>query len=151
MLVSAIYSPEFTTISPDETLGHVLCLMPSIRSKLLYVTGPDGRLLGVVSSFDLLKVMLPEFLDANLARSVSGGDNLLIQAFTEHSGTKVSEVMTRKVISCKPDDTVLELNALIRESAVNVLPVVDAAGKLLGEVTRRNILNAVAKICCASS
>ena len=151
MLVSEICRPEITTISPDESLGHVLCLMASIRSKLLYVVGPDGKLQGVVSSYDLLKVMLPEFLDANLAKSVPGGDNLLLQAFAENSGTKMSELMTRKVVTCKPDDTVLELNALIKESAVNVLPVVDAAGRIVGEITRRDILNAVAKICCASS
>lgn len=151
MLVSAIYSPEFTTISPDETLGRVLCLMPGIRSKLLYVTGPDGRLLGVVSSYDLLKVMLPEFLDANLARSLAGGENVLRRAFAEHADRKMSEIMSPKVISCRPEDTVVELNALIREKGVNVLPVVDEGGRLLGEVTRRDILNAVAKICCASS
>ncbi len=151
MLVSEICRPDVTTIAPEETLGHVLCLMPSIRSKLLYVADGDGKLQGVVSSYDLLKVLLPEFLDANLAKSVSGGDNLLIQAFTERAGTKMSGIMTRKVVTCRPDDTVLELNALIRESAVNVLPVVDAAGKIVGEVTRRDILNAVAKICCASS
>ncbi|MCM0754845.1 CBS domain-containing protein [Desulfovibrio aminophilus] len=151
MLVSAIYSRDVTTIPADESLGRVLCLMPGIRSRLVYVIGADGSLVGVVSSYDLLKVMLPEYLDANLAKSLSGGENLFLRAFAERSGTPVSEIMSTELISCSPEDTVVEVNALIREKGVNVLPVVDKQGVLLGEVARRDILNAVAKICCATS
>ena len=58
---------------------------------------------------------------------------------------------TKSKVQQLPEHIKSELNALIREKGVNVLPVVDEGGRLLGEVTRRDILNAVAKICCASS
>lgn len=151
MLVSAIYSRDVTTIPADESLGRVLCLMPGIRSRLVYVTEADGRLVGVVSSYDLLKVMLPEYLDANLAKSLAGGENLFLKAFEERSGMRISEIMSRDLVFCSPEDTVVEINALIREKGVNVLPVLDKQGVLLGEVARRDILGAVAKICCEIS
>lgn len=149
MLVASLYNPDVATLSPEETLGRVLCLMPGVRSRLLYITDADSKLLGVVSSFDLLKLMLPDYLDANLARSVAGGDSLIRTSFQEHAATKISAIMTSALVTCAPEDTVVAVNALIREKGVNVLPVVDNQGRLLGEVTRRDILGSVAKLCCS--
>ncbi len=51
------------TIGPDASLGEAARLMHRHRVKRLPVVGPDGRILGIVSRADLLKVFLREDLE----------------------------------------------------------------------------------------
>lgn len=57
----------------------------------------------------------------------------------------VEEVMSREVQACGPDDPVADAEAAMRERRVRRLPVVDAAGKLVGilslnDIARRAVL-----------
>lgn len=54
---------------------------------------------------------------------------------------KVSDVMTREVISVKPDAPIMDVIGLLFDKKMSGLPVIDAQGKLLGMVTEKNILS----------
>ncbi|MEV6113118.1 CBS domain-containing protein [Streptomyces sp. NPDC052109] len=56
------------TVAPDATLARAARLMARTRFKRLPVVGPDGRLRGIVSRSDLLKVFLRE--DEEIAEEV---------------------------------------------------------------------------------
>jgi CBS domain-containing protein len=51
----------------------------------------------------------------------------------------VFEVMTRRVYSCRPEDTLAAAAALMWEHDVGCLPVVGDAGEVVGMVTDRDI------------
>jgi CBS domain-containing protein len=53
---------------------------------------------------------------------------------------KVSEIMTRRVVSVGPDDTILQAVHLMLKHRVSGLPVVDDEGKLVGIVTEGDFL-----------
>lgn len=53
---------------------------------------------------------------------------------------KVSEIMTRRVVSVGPDDTILQAVHLMLKHHVSGLPVVDDEGKLVGIVTEGDFL-----------
>ena len=53
---------------------------------------------------------------------------------------KVKEVMTKNVITIKPETSLKEFASLIKEHRINGAPVVDEAGKLVGVVTMTDML-----------
>ncbi len=56
---------------------------------------------------------------------------------------QAKDVMTRKVISVDPDATILHAIRLMLQNKVSGLPVVDAAGRLVGVVTEGDFLRRV--------
>src|SRR5579862_3504509 len=53
---------------------------------------------------------------------------------------RVSDVMTRNVVSAQPDDTILTAARIMLQNRISGLPVVDAEGRLLGMVTEGDFL-----------
>jgi CBS domain-containing protein len=53
---------------------------------------------------------------------------------------KVSDVMTRRVVSVSPETTVLEAVRLMLQNHISGLPVIDASGHLVGVVTEGDFL-----------
>jgi CBS domain-containing protein len=54
---------------------------------------------------------------------------------------KVKEIMTKDVISIKPDDNAKDALALLSKMEISGLPVIDAQGKLVGMFTEKDILS----------
>jgi len=73
--------------------------------------------------------------------------NKILHVLTQGEGKKCSEVMTRRVISARADDTVLKVSQIMMKSAISQLPVVDGE-KVIGTVTEegivRNLSSAIA-------
>lgn len=53
---------------------------------------------------------------------------------------KAADVMTRHVISIKPDSSIMEAAQLLLQNRISGLPVLDQAGKLVGIVTEGDLL-----------
>jgi len=53
---------------------------------------------------------------------------------------RVSDVMTRNVVSIRSDDTILKAARLMLQNRISGLPVVDAEGGLIGMVTEGDFL-----------
>jgi CBS domain-containing protein len=64
----ALMTSPVVTIAPDASLGDAARLMTRRGVKRLPVVGPDGRLMGIVSRSDLLKVFLRS--DADIVRVI---------------------------------------------------------------------------------
>lgn len=116
------------------------------QSRQLYVVDENRKLLGIIGNFELLSLFAPNYLDANLARAVTDDTVLLKDSFGCHKNKTATEIMNRKFQYVEPDDTILSADVLIREKEQVAIPVLDKAGILVGEVTREDILRAIASI-----
>lgn len=83
------------------------------------ILAKDGKLVGIVSEFDLLKAIL----DGKELAKVTAGD-----------------IMTKDPITVTPETPAMDIIRLLQEKHLIRLPVVDAEGKLAGVVSRRDIL-----------
>jgi len=54
---------------------------------------------------------------------------------------KVREIMTKDVVSIKPDDNAQDALALLSKMQISGLPVIDAQGKLMGMFTEKDVLS----------
>ena len=83
------------------------------------ILASDGKVVGIVSEFDLLKVIMEG---------------------TELSKVTAGEIMTKGAISVTEDTPAMEIIQLLQSKHLIRVAVVDNEGKLVGVVSRRDIL-----------
>lgn len=105
----------------------------------------EGRLVGVVTSMDLVMRDMPVHLptvitimDLVVQLPMGPGDR---EELRKVLATTVGELMSRKVISIGPDAPVSQAAERMVDKHLTVLPVVES-GRLLGVVTKQSLLRA---------
>jgi CBS domain-containing protein len=108
------------------------------------VVNERNELLGIVSEGDLL-----HRVEAGTERRRSwwldllSSREVLAEEFTRSHSRRVTDVMTRKVITVAPEATLSEVAAILEKNGIKRVPVVQG-GKLVGIVSRANLLQALA-------
>jgi CBS domain-containing protein len=135
--VEAVMTAEVITARPSSPFLELVGLLEQHRISALPVTDDRGRLVGVVSEADLLvKQGYPHGAqDAGLVDAIRHRGR-----FGKASGTTAAEVMTRRVVSVPLGTPVVNAARLMIRLGIKRLPVVDAVGKLVGIVTRADLL-----------
>ncbi len=137
MLVKHRMTPDPVSVPADATLGDALRVMRARRIRHLPVV-EGGEVVGMISDRDL-RLAMPSPLGMESAEDVAAAES-----------TPVGDIMTRGAITVGPFDTVEDAAVRMRRQRVGSLPVVDAAGKLLGILTETDILQAFVEILTAS-
>ena len=117
MTVKAILSAkgsEVLTIEPTTNLAAAAKLLAERKIGALVVTGPDQRVVGIVSERDIVQEL------------AAHGPAALDLALTE--------VMTRKVTTCSASDTISSVMERMTAGKFRHLPVLDQ-GRLAGIVS----------------
>jgi acetoin utilization protein AcuB len=124
---------KIVTAAPSVSLYEAQRLMREHNIRQIPVVSEDGTLLGIVSDRDIRAAVLP----AGLVPGFTAG-----KAEKFMKSTLVERVMTRKVVTAMLTDTLEDAIVLLHDYRVNALPVVDAAGKVAGMITRTDALKA---------
>lgn len=144
MKAADIMTTKVVTVAADATAQEAAALMLRHHISALPVLDQSGKLLGIVSEGDLMRrgelgtererSWWLEFLTSN---------RTLAADYAKAHGGKVSEVMSRKLITAKPDTPINDIALLLEQHAIKRVPVVDR-GKLVGIVARANLVQALA-------
>ncbi|MEV7094557.1 CBS domain-containing protein [Amycolatopsis sp. NPDC051045] len=102
------------TVTPETTVTTLLAGLAEHNVGAMVVVAPDGSIAGIVSERDVVR------------RLNEHGPGLL--------DGPVSEIMTKLVASCGPDDSVDQLSVLMTERRIRHVPVL-ADGRLAGIVS----------------
>ena len=139
------------SVRPDQDVEGLLRLMRSHELVGVPVTEEDGRVVGIVTEADLIlrdeeaEVRLPHHIDlfggVIFLESTKHYEEKLRRAFA----STVADMMTADPLTVKPTDSVHDAGKLIAEQRHNRLPVVDDEGKLLGVVTRVDVLESLTR------
>lgn len=144
MNAADIMTRQVVTIASDATAKDAAELMLANHISALPVVDASGKLLGIVSEGDLVRRA-----ELGTARSRSWWLELLTPNrtlatdYVKSHGQKVSELMTRELVTAKPDTPIAEIALLLEENAIKRVPIVDK-GKLVGIVARANLIQAIA-------
>jgi CBS domain-containing protein len=94
----------------------------------------DGRVLGVVSEADLLA-------KETLAGGPEGSTGLVHRSeLRKAAGTTAADLMTSPAVTVTGNDTISRAARLMYVRGLKRLPVVDAAGRLAGMISRTDVL-----------
>jgi CBS domain-containing protein len=132
---------DLVSAVPDTSLKELVKRVMDFEVSSLPVVDDGGSLVGIVTEADLMSKEAyggrRRRALALLADALSGrGRRWVVKA----AGTTASEVMTTKVITCRPDDDVRVVARRMLEQRVKRLPVVES-GRLVGMVSRQDILS----------
>ncbi|MCH9647556.1 MAG: CBS domain-containing protein [Deltaproteobacteria bacterium] len=133
-------SPVTTT--PEETFPELLNRLLGSRQATAAVLDPEGRLVGLVGIHDVLRKIVPHYVDIDFKLMEVMHENYLVERMAGLKDTRVADFMTRKLDTVAPDDTLIKAAGIIVERCRKTLPVIED-GKFLGMVTRRSILETV--------
>ena len=112
---------DVITIWPGASLQSAVERMASRNIGALVVVDDEGKIVGMVSERDVV---------------------LALAASAEKAPAQsVTDVMSRRLLTCGPDDSLAELMAVMTEHRVRHLPVVDH-GQLLGLVSIGDLVKA---------
>jgi len=144
-------SKNVITISPEESISNAIDKMAKNNISGLIVV-EDEKVVGVISESDVLKIFKSEFPELKLSSNVSLSIFSLIKSgikiireIKKIGKLKVKDLMSKKVFFVKPEDTILEAARIMSKKDVRRLPVIDESGKLVGIISRTDILRALIK------
>ena len=140
MKVKDVMTTAVRRVGPGATLKEAGALMSELRISGLPVVGPDGFVIGVVSEGDIL------FKEAGPAEKAGLLERLFSLPMPELAeklaARTVGESMTSPAVTIGPDRPVSVAASLMIERNVKRLPVVDDAGKLIGILSRADLVRA---------
>lgn len=144
MRAHQIMTRSIITVTPDASLLEAANLMLRYHISGLPVVDASGSLVGIVSEGDFIRrsEIGTEKRRGRWLTFLLGAGQAATDYVREH-GRKISEVMTADVITITEDTPLSDIVSLMGHNGVKRLPVMQD-GKLVGIVTRANLLQAVA-------
>jgi len=131
------------TIKRDAHLQEAARILSENRISGMPVVDDNYHVIGVISEADVLMLtgMKREHTFKDILRSIIG-QPVPVQTT---GGDKVENVMSFPPITSKPDDNIAEVAKILDERRIKRLPVVDDEGRLLGIVSRADIVRAIGR------
>lgn len=150
-LAKDIMSSPTINVSEEQTVKEALDLLAKHNISGLPVVDADSKVVGIISDTDIIrysqqKNVLPQisitgwvspYTEVDDIASVRSGFELLHR-------TKIGQVMTKKVYSVSEDTAATDVAKLMNRRKINRVPVVDGSGKLVGIVTRADMVQCMA-------
>lgn len=106
-------------------------------SRHVYIVDDDERLQGSVRLHDLIETLFPYLLVGEISEEDLSPLDLIFDS-------PATRFINREHLAVTEDTTLAELIPMMIENFVNELPVIDATGRVIGEVNMLEILKSLA-------
>jgi CBS domain-containing protein len=130
-------TPQVVTIGPATPFKEIVARLANHRVSAVPVVDDDGLVLGVVSEADLL--LKEEFPDPDADIPLFWTKRRRLER-DRAAATTARDLMSVAVVSIAPDATVAEAARRMHTAGVKRLPVLDEGGRLVGIVSRADLL-----------
>lgn len=144
--VKDIMTKKIVSLGPDDSLERATRLFEDYKYDGFPVVNEDGKLLGIVTAYDMVSqsyaTHLPSLLHIieNVYKDKTDA-NILQEHFDRIRMVKIRDMMNLDPLVIGPDARVEDLaKEFIQHHRVNPIPVIDSDKKLLGVVSRFDII-----------
>jgi len=137
-VVKDVMSPDPVSVTREASFKELAARLFEVGVSGFPVVDDDGKVIGVVSEADMMA-----------KEAMAGGHQGLrgvIAAIAHRTerrkagGVTVGDLMTSPAVTIAPEETVEHAAALMYDRGLKRLPVVDAAGRLIGIISRVDVL-----------
>ena len=137
MLVREVMTPHPVTVHPGTETKTALRLLDEHAVTSMAVVEEDSRIVGVVGEADLVREALPHDPRAHMIPPAEDP-----RPARPHT---VGEVMNRHPVAVHGDTDLSDAVELMTSTAVKSLPVVDGRRRVVGMVSRRDVVHLLAR------
>jgi CBS domain-containing protein/PII-like signaling protein len=143
--VGAIMLREVPTVHRDTPLAETLDRLLETEKRRAVVVDQANRVVGIITDGDVLQRAARRVRPGALRLLASwlGGGERPEELEVAARGRTAADAMTSPVVTVTPDTPIAEAIRLMMTHKIKRLPVVDAAGRLVGLVGRAGLLAAV--------
>jgi CBS domain-containing protein len=136
--VKDVMTTRVVSVTKDASFRTMAAALRKHRVSAFPVLNDDGKVVGVVSEADMLAKEALNSEPQGMPGMIAG-----ILRRKEHEkarGITAGDLMTSPPVTVKPDDSIERAARLMYTRKVKRLPVVDADGRLVGIVSRADLL-----------
>lgn len=150
MKVKDLMTTGVITVKPTDTVNNVAEVLFQRHFTGLPVVDGSGRLMGLIAERDFItsdsRLYLPTYIklltDIDF---ISKDKNKLSADAKAIIEATAADIMNRQVISVSPDTELAELAEIFATKRVNPIPVVDQNQKLIGIISRSDLIKLFSK------
>lgn len=136
MRVLDLMTIDVLCVSPDTTLKEAARLMVEARISGLPVVDGNRRLVGIITEADFLERQADQSRDGRLLAAMFDTES------PSPPTTLVADAMTPDPVVIYPEANVAEAARVMAEHGIKRIPVVDADNKVVGIMSRADVVNA---------
>ena len=133
VLIKEVMTDTVITVHPDDTMDRVQRIFEQNTIHHLPVVSPTGKVVGMVSKSDYLK-LLHGFTLFKAQKSAEYNKAILRSLLVE-------EVMTKQVATLTAEDSLLMAAGYFRENLFHAIPIVDDDHNLVGILSTYDLIS----------
>ena len=139
-----IMTKNVITVSPGDAVEQVARLLLEHQVSGLPVVDAENRVVGIISEGDLVirekEVKAPAFSEVLGGVIFLESQKRFFEELKKTIALTVGELMSHKVFTVSEETSLEQIATLMTKKEVNRVPVVNADNKLVGIVTRQDII-----------
>jgi len=147
LLAKDIMVKKVITIGRGASIGELSDLLINNKISGVPVVDSSGKILGIVTEADIII----KDADLHFPRYFKLLDGIIyLESFRKfknnlkkYLGSRVEDIMTNKVKTVEEDAPVGDIASMMIDNNVNRIPVVDKDKKVIGIITRRDIVKSM--------
>lgn len=145
MLVKDLMSTNVITVSPETPVSEIAEIIHKHHFTGLPVVNAEGRVLGTISERDFITstsgLYLPTYIKLlSSIDYVQGAGKNLPHVVEQVVNATAKDIMNQDVPFARPDTTLEQLATMFAEKRANPIPVTDETNKLLGIISRSDLI-----------
>lgn len=149
MRIEEVMNKYPVTIDKEAPISDVAELLVKYNLTAVSVVDENNKLIGIITEGDLLykkvRPHVPHYVNVLGASIYYNGIGEYNSQFKKLLASSVEDLMTKEVITAKPETEVEEVVAVMLDKHLKSMPVVDKEGVLIGSLGRRDIIKLIAK------
>jgi CBS-domain-containing membrane protein len=143
MNVADIMTREVVSVRTDMRVGQIARVFREHQLSGLPVIDEAGELAGIITELDMVKrharPQMPAFLPL-LGAYLPLGTKEYKESLRRITGVTAEDIMTTPVNTISPDASVEDAATVMVSNRSNPLPVVDDSGRMVGIISRTDVL-----------
>jgi CBS domain-containing protein len=143
MNVADIMTREVISVRPDMRVGQIARVFREHQLSGLPVVSEEGELVGIITELDMVKrharPELPAFLPL-LGAYLPLRTKEYRESLRRITGVVAEDIMTTPVNTISPNASIEDAATVMVSNRSNPLPVVDEDGRMIGIISRTDIL-----------
>ena len=147
MKAQDIMKKNVITVKETDTVEDVAKVLLEYGIGGVPVVKEDGRVVGIITEGDLIyqgkKFKIPAFIEILGGVFYFDEPRRIEKDLKKMVATKAVDVMSTKVTSVEENTPLEDIATLMVEKEINRVPVVDSQGKLVGIISRQDIIRSI--------